>query len=137
MIIKENLKEKLTSSDAVYGYMWKILKSENQVDQDKEHLWVIGMNNANRIQYIELVNLGILDQSITHPREIFRMAIMKAISRMIIVHNHPSGSINPSEQDLHLTSTLKQASDIIGIEILDHLIISEEGYYSFREQNKL
>ena len=91
MILSENTKEKITDSADVAKILQTILGAEHQTDRDKEHFWIIGLNNANRILYIELATLGILNETTIAPREVFRLAVMKACANIIISHNHPSG----------------------------------------------
>ena len=112
-----------------------ILGSENKIDQGKEHFWTIGLNQRNGIKYIELVSLGTLNASLVHPREVFRMAIFEGIGALIIVHNHPSGDSDPSEDDLTIIKRLQKAGEIVGIKILDSVIITMVGP-SFSWQNK-
>ncbi len=100
-----------------------VLNTESEVDRDKEHFWIVGLNTRNNIKYIELVSLGTLNASLVHPREVYRMAIMKASSSIIIVHNHPSGDPEPSEEDGKITARLANAGNIIGIQLLDHVVI--------------
>lgn len=100
-----------------------VLKAEHPSDQDKEHFWTVGLTTRNTIKYIELVSLGILNASLVHPREVFRTAIMNAASSLILVHNHPSGDPEPSQEDLTLTRRLIDAGRVMGIEILDHIIV--------------
>lgn len=114
-----------------------ILECEDENDQSKEHVWVLGLNSDNTICYIELVSLGILDQTLLHPREIFRLAILKSCSRIILCHNHPQSNTIPSEDDITVTQQICDAGKIIGIDIVDHIIISsKDKYYSFKE-NKI
>jgi DNA repair protein RadC len=128
-------KRAITNPQNVYEILLKILNSENEVDQMKEHFWVLGLNARNVIQYIELVSLGTLTLAFVHPREVFRFAIMKAISSLMIAHNHPSGDPEPSQEDLKLTRRLVDAGKIIGIELLDHIIIGNGGdFSSFKEK---
>jgi DNA repair protein RadC len=136
MLIKQKLKIANTP-ERVSNIMTAILNNEDEVDRKKEHFWAIGTNVKLRIEYIDLVSLGTLSETVVHPREVFRYAIMKGVSSLILVHNHPSGDLTPSEQDEETTKKLKQAGDIIGINVMDHIIIDGEGnYYSF-DQRKL
>lgn len=134
MIIKENLLEKITSPEEVASIFRAILTAEHPIDQAKEHFWSIGLDGQNRIAYIELVSLGILNASPVHPRETFRMAILKGVQSLIIAHNHPSGSIEPSQADQNITKQLVQSGEIIGIKILDHVIITSDCYTSLNDR---
>ncbi len=121
----ENLEIK--NADKVTQIFKAILEAENKVDQDKEHFWTVGLNQRNGIKYIELVTLGTLNASLVHPREVFRMAIFEGIAALIIVHNHPSGNIDPSDDDLTIIQKLKKAGEIIGIKIMDSIIVTIKG----------
>jgi len=134
MIVKAR-KQTITNPQNVYDVLSKVLNSENEVDRMKEHFWILGLNTRNIIQYIDLVSLGTLHASLVHPREVFRFAIMKAISSLVIAHNHPSGDPEPSEEDLKITMRLIDAGKIIGIELLDHIIIgNDSNFHSFKEK---
>lgn len=132
MIIKENIKKKITCAADIAKILQRILAAEHETDQDKEHFWVIGLNTRNKINYIELNSLGILDGCQIHPREVYRLAIMKACSSIIIAHNHPSGNLEPSTGDFLITETLRKASEIMGITLLDHILITKDNHYSFK-----
>ena len=133
MILSENTKELVNGPDIVRDILVSILKLEDPIDQDKEHFWVIGLNTQNQIQYIDLTSLGILDASIVHPREVFRLAIMKGINSIIIAHNHPSGNLSFSENDLKITDKLIESGEILGIKVLDHVLVTMDGFHSFKQ----
>ena len=135
MLIKISEKRKIRKPQQVAELLREILNVENQVDRDKEHFWTIGLDTKNRIKYIELVSLGTLNSSPVHPREVFRMAISQAVAQIVLGHNHPSGDITPSEYDLLITQKLVEAGKIIGIDIIDHIIIADNGYLSFVEED--
>ncbi len=113
------------------------LTSEDEIDQDKEHFWAVGLSGAHRIVYVELVTLGLVDQSHVHPRETFRRAISCSCSALIVAHNHPSGQLTPSPEDLDVTHRLKVAGDILGVEVLDHVLLAGGKWYSFAEHENL
>ena len=136
MEIKVKNKERITDPSQVAKVFLSILNSESEIDREKEHFWVMGLDSTKRIKYIELVSLGILNESLVHPREVFRFAILKGVDCIIICHNHPSGEVEPSSQDIKITEKLREAGNIIGIEVIDHLIIEGNGkYFSFVEKN--
>ncbi len=134
MVVSEQ-KKKLKNSSDVAEIMRAILGKESELDQQKEHFWVVGVNVKNVIQYIDLVSLGSLSTSIVHPRETFRLAILKGVSSIFCIHNHPGEDAEPSKEDIAITSRLKQAGDIIGITLLDHIILANGTgqYKSFRD----
>lgn len=124
-------KKKIGGPSDVAEVFRAILAAECEVDRDKEHFWVMGVNTKNQIQYLELVTLGVLDASLIHPREVFRYAIMRGVSSIIIVHNHPSGDPSPSSEDRTVTKRLKEAGKLLGIDVLDHVIVGDTSHYSF------
>ena len=114
----------------------RILKRDSKFTRDQEHFWVIGLDGANQVKYVDLVSLGLVNRSLVHPREVFRLAVHEGISSVILAHNHPSGSVEPSQDDIAITRQLKEAGKIVGIAVLDHVIIGNEPealYYSFKE----
>jgi DNA repair protein RadC len=115
----------------------EILGTENNIDRDKEHVWVLGLNTRNCMKYVELVSLGTLDGSLIQPREIFRMGVAKGIKSIIVAHNHPSNAENPSTEDKEITQRLKGAGEILCIPVLDHVIVTRDGYFSFAESGLL
>jgi len=133
MIISEK-PDKIRSPMDVVRILNAILAAEHETDRDREHVWAIGLNNAHKIKYIELVALGGLDRTCTTPRETFRLAIMRACKTIIVCHNHPSGNTMPSEEDKIYTKQLRAAGHILGISVLDHIIIAGEfNYYSYAD----
>jgi len=106
-------------------------------DWSKEVFVVFNVNAQHRIISREIVSIGTLDSVLIHPREIFRTAILKNAKSIIISHNHPSGDLNPSEEDITVTKELKKAGKILDIQLLDHVIVSKNGHYSFLNNNKL
>lgn len=103
----------------------------------KEHLIVFLLNARHQLIAKETVSIGTLTASLAHPREIFHPAIGKAAASIILVHNHPSGDPNPSDEDVRLTKRISQAGHIMGIELIDHIIIAENGCYSFKTAGQL
>jgi DNA repair protein RadC len=135
--ISKQEKIKVLNSDDVYGVMQKILLRENKIDRNKEHFWTIGLDIKNRIIYIELISIGGTNKTIVDPMQVFRVGVLKGAVKLILVHNHPSGEITPSLQDKDITDRLLQVGNIIQIEIVDHLIISDKTYLSFLDTGLL
>lgn len=129
--LSDKQKIKLLNSDDVYTVMQGILLREEKIDQEKEHFWMIGLANNNRILYIELVSLGSVNAVNVEPMNVFRVAVLKGAVKAIIVHNHPSGELKPSDADKDLTDRLIQVGRILNIPIIDHLVISVNSYMSF------
>jgi DNA repair protein RadC len=120
-----------TSQDAA-DILSELHKEFEEFDRDKETLIVIGLTRRHTIKYIDLTSMGSISGTIAEPREIFRMAIHKAVGGgIILAHNHPSGNMSPSESDIRLTKKIKEAGRILEIKLLDHIIFTEEGHYSF------
>jgi DNA repair protein RadC len=134
MNIRIRQRRPITRPDIVADLIRSVLHKEAKVDREKEHFWVIGLNTRNGIKYLDLVSLGTLNASLVHPRETFRYAVMKAVSSIVLAHNHPSGSPDPSDDDLALTRRLKEAGHVLGIEVLDHVIIAGGRFTSFKER---
>jgi len=106
-------------------------------NERQENFLVMTLNGAHEPINTRIISLGLVNRTLTHPREVFYPAVKDNAAAIVIAHNHPSGNLEPSQEDIEITRRLKQASAIMGIEILDHLIISFNGYYSFLEENKL
>ncbi len=135
MIIHLKDKTKIVSSPkTIWNITKDLLLAEDRIDQDKEHFWVFHLDNRNRIKLIDLVSLGILNSSIVHPRETFRRAIIEGSAQIIIAYNHPSGEGTPSDDDLAVTKRLVKAGEILGIELIDHLVVTGDGYTSFKKK---
>jgi DNA repair protein RadC len=101
---------------------------------DREAFYVICLNASNKVIATSLVTLGILNSSLTHPREVFKPAILASAAAIIVAHNHPSGNPDPSQDDITITKQLKEAGKIIGIPLHDHIIIVDNGYTSFSDR---
>lgn len=99
-------------------------------DLDREQVMLLCLNTKGEPTHISTVSTGSLTSSIVHPREVFKTAIIANANQIMIFHNHPSGDPTPSEQDLNITKRLKQAGDLIGIELLDHIIIGDQGRFT-------
>ncbi len=136
MIIKvaENKNLVLSPKD-IYQVLSDCLWSEDKVDRDKEHFWVFHLDCQNKIKLLELVSLGTLNSSLVHPREVFTRAVGERSAQIIIAHNHPSGEARPSEEDIALTKRLVKAGEILGIELLDHIIVSSNSFTSLKEKS--
>lgn len=102
-------------------------------DRKQEHFICISLNGANEVIAVRTVSVGLLNQTQVHPREVFADPITDRAAAVIVAHNHPSGSLSPSEQDKEITRRLRQAGDTLGIKLLDHIIFSRKGYFSFTD----
>lgn len=101
----------------------------------REHFRIAILDTKNHIITIEEISIGNLNSSIVHPREVFNVAIKRTANSIILIHNHPSGDPTPSREDINITNRLIEAGNIIGIKVLDHIIIGDNKYLSFRERN--
>ncbi|WP_223847331.1 JAB domain-containing protein [Hymenobacter montanus] len=135
--LTDTQKIKLLNSTDIYGVMQQVLLRENKIDRNKEHFWTIGLDNANRILYLELISLGTTTSVPVEPMQVFRIAVQKAALKMVLVHNHPTGEMKHSQGDIDITDRLLQVGRILGIEVIDHLIIGEKAYNSFSDTGLL
>ena len=103
----------------------------------REHFVVLLLNARHELQRRETVSIGSLNASIVHPREVFLPAILHSAASVILVHNHPSGDPEPSEEDLQITRRLVEVGDLVGIGVLDHVIVAERGHVSLRSRQML
>ncbi len=103
----------------------------------KEHFRIVLLNTKNQIISVEEISVGSLNSSIVHPREIFNQPVKKSAAAILLVHNHPSGDPSPSREDLEVTKRLMEAGRILGIQVLDHLIVGDGRYLSFKEEGLL
>lgn len=105
--------------------------------ETKEHFMALHLDGKNRISCYELISIGSLNQTIVHPREVFKSALLSSAAALILIHNHPSGDVTPSREDLEITRRLKEAGELLGIRVLDHIIIGESKFYSFADWGEL
>lgn len=127
----EKPKEKYTKPELIYKnnkYLFDNLK--------QEHFYCLYLNSNKQLIERKLLFMGTINQSLVHPREIFKEAYNLSASSIICMHNHPNGSLIPSEEDIRLTNSLVKIGQINGIPIIDHIIVTNNGYYSFYEQSK-
>jgi DNA repair protein RadC len=122
---------KITSAEDVYNE----LKSFSIKQQ--EYFLVITLDGASHIINTRTVFIGTLNQSLVHPREVFADAIADRAAGIIIAHNHPSGTLSASRADIAVTQRLEEVSKLVGIELLDHVILAKDGFYSFVDEGLL
>jgi DNA repair protein RadC len=119
----------IVSSKDAYNIMRRLL-----VDLNHEEFWIILVGRSQKVLAKELISKGGLSATVVDPKVIFGMALQHQSTGIIMVHNHPSGSLKPSQDDLHLTKKLSEAGKLLDIKVLDHLIISDNGFYSFADE---
>ena len=115
---------------ALADYFMEILRHEKS-----EYFVVTFLDTKCKMMGYEIVSKGSLTASIVHPREVYKLAIQKSAYSIIALHNHPSGDPTPSKEDITATRKIKQAGEIVGIELIDHIIIGDNRYISMRELN--
>ena len=110
---------------------------KNYAVSEKEHFLLVTLNGGHEILQIHVISVGTLTRTLIHPREVFSVAMKENAAAIIVSHNHPSGCCEPSEEDLLVSTNLERVADIMGIELLDHVIVSRETYFSFLEHRML
>ena len=139
MNIKLNKDQKIRVYNAsdIYNIMREILLLEEENDRNKEHFWTIGLDSGQVVLNIELVSLGTASETLVEPMEVYSIPLQKKASKLILVHNHPSGIVMPSPKDEEMTDRLIQVGLLMNVPVIDHLIITENSYYSFQESGLL
>ena len=129
MINSEKFGQKIERSKDVFN----LLKNELG-KKKKEYFKVLSLDSRDRLINIDTVSVGTLNASLAHPREIFFSAIKNSAAKIILTHNHPSNDPEPSEDDLTITKRLVETGKILGIEVVDHIIVTKNGFFSFKEK---
>jgi len=106
-------------------------------NRKKEHFVVLYLNAKNQLVHKETISMGTLNVNLVHPREVFEPALKHSAAQIVVAHNHPSGSPEPSEDDIEITKRLTEAGKIMGVEIMDHVIVAKNGHFSFKEEKLL
>ena len=128
-LIKQN--KKITSAKDVYEEL------KEYHNKKQEYFLALYLDGANHLIQTKIITIGILNQSLVHPREVFSYAIEKRCASIIVAHNHPSGILEASNEDINVTKRLQESGKILGIELLDHLIITNDGFVSLKEEGVL
>ena len=130
-VVRENapawVSKRFTSAKQVFEMFYDLRL------EAKEHFIALHLDGKNRITCLDRVSVGSLNQSIVHPRELFKTACLSSAAAILLLHNHPTGDTTPSSEDLEITRRIKEAGDLLGIKVLDHIIIGDS-YLSFAEQ---
>lgn len=133
IFLKEKTKKKeLTSPEEIYEYTKYLFHNKKQ-----EYFYALYFNSKQQLLSTKLLFIGTINQSITHPREVFKEAYLLSASSIICLHNHPSNDTKPSKADISFTKALIEIGKIQNIPILDHIIVGDDNYYSFYEHNSL
>lgn len=120
----------LTSPQLVADYLRRKLGRKK-----KEYFLLLWLDASHNLIKAREISIGILDASLVHPREVFKEAIKASAAQVILAHNHPSGNLDKSPEDLRVTQQLSAAGNLLGIDVIDHIIVTNDGYVSFQEQN--
>lgn len=110
---------------------------ESYSGRQQEHFITVTLDGANNVINIRVIFIGTLNKSIVHPREVFAPAFTDRAAAVIVAHNHPSGSVEPSVEDINITRKLVEAGKILGIEVIDHVILAKKSHYSFQGNGKM
>lgn len=129
IVIEE--KTKYINPNIIYNHNKYLFDNKMQ-----EHFYCLYLNAKKQLIERKLLFMGTLNRSVVHPREIFKEAYKLSASSIICMHNHPSGDINPSNEDIILTNSLIKLGKLNGIPVVDHIIVGDDNYYSFFEENK-
>ncbi|KJR48416.1 DNA repair protein RadC [Desulfosporosinus sp. I2] len=115
-----------------------LIAGEFLVGADREHFVVLCMDTKHNVNALNTVSVGTLNSSLVHPREVFKAAVLANSNSIILIHNHPSGDPTPSREDLEITKRLVEAGSILGIEVMDHVVIGDNGnYVSLKERGEI
>ncbi len=125
-LIKNN--KKISNGTDVYEEL-KYYKNKRQ-----EYFLALYLDGANHLCETRVITIGILNQSLVHPREVFAPAVEQRCASIIVAHNHPSGILSPSDEDIEVTKRLQESAQILGIEFLDHIIFTKSGFISLRDE---
>lgn len=120
---------KVYSSESIFNYY-----KDKLSDKLQEYFYCVYLDTKNHIIKDKLLFIGTINQSLVHPREVFKEAYLLSASSIICIHNHPSGNVNPSNNDIIITKQLKEVGKLLGINVIDHIIIGRDSYYSFNDK---
>ena len=137
MILLENTRLIVTTPQVVWRALRRWFRRIDRLQRNQEHGFVLILDARNRVTVVDVIGLGTLNSVMIHPREVYRRAITHSAASIVVAHNHPSGDCTPSDADVLATQRLVQAGHVVGIELVDHIIFSWRGFYSFREQNRI
>lgn len=133
-LLREQLTEKITldNTNIVADYLRKVIGREK-----KEHFVMLCLDSRGKLINVCRISIGSLNESVVHPREVFKEAVQQSAAQIIICHNHPSENLDPSPEDIALTRRLQDAAKIIGIELLDHLIVTKNKFSSLKQMGMM
>lgn len=132
--LRPDQKIHIQSSADIFQLIQPILRRSSKLDRDREHLWILCLDASQTVQHLELLGLGTQRTVLIDPKEVYNLALLKRASSIVVIHNHPSGRLKPSHADKVATEKLIAASQSLNIKLLDHLIISDDNYFSFLDE---
>ncbi len=132
MVYLQHSKIQIQDSRHVARVFLDLLLLEDKIEREKEHFYVCHLDIHNRVKLVELVSIGTLNNALVSPRETFRRAVCQGAASIIVAHNHPSGEADPSDEDMRVTKILFEAGQILGIQMLDHVIFTPTQFFSFK-----
>lgn len=127
-VLRKGYIVKIRTADDVYRYYVDHLQ-----EKQKEHFYALFLDTKNQVIGSELISVGTLNASLIHPREVFNAAIRASANAIILVHNHPSGDCKPSSEDKKITKKLVEGGNLLGVNVLDHIVIGKDGFSSLKE----
>jgi|GEM_PF-1497639 len=127
----------IRSAADVFSLLQPVLLATPYPHRNREHVWTISLDSANKILHIELVTMGSVNRAMIEPMELFSTPLQKRAVKLIVVHNHPGGLLRPSAADRSMAGELNRLGRELKVTVIDHVIITEEGYYSFAEQDQM
>lgn len=130
---KRLLKEKKSTLILSHKEVWQEMKDIRE--KNKEHVVIFYLDSKNQIIKRSIISIGTVNASMVHPREVYEAAISHNATQIIIAHNHPSGDLTPSPEDIQVTKRLSEAGKILGIELLDHIIVTKDHFLSLKKEN--
>jgi DNA repair protein RadC len=135
MVVLRNSTIEIRDARDVARVFQDLFRLEDAIDQDKEHFYVMHMNARQKVNLVELVSVGILNEAPFHPRETFRRAVIEGSYSIIVAHNHPTGEVTPSDGDIRTTRKLHEAGELLQIPLLDHIIFTAKNgqFFSFKD----
>ncbi|MBE0641469.1 MAG: JAB domain-containing protein, partial [Bacteroidales bacterium] len=126
------VKPRISSSTEAFDALRSVLE-----DSPYEVFWILLLNRANRLISRVMISEGGFSGTVADPKKIFKVAIERRASSIILAHNHPSGNLRPSEADIRLTKRLKSSGEMLDLPVLDHLIVGDKGFFSFADEGLL
>lgn len=127
----------IQSAADIFSLLQPVLLGTPLPHRNREHVWTISLDSANKVLHIELVTMGSVNRAMVEPMEVFSTPLQKRAVKLIVVHNHPSGLLRPSSADRFMAAELVRLGRELKVPVIDNVIITEEGYYSFAEQGEM